>query len=162
MVIEYLGKCVKVLFRTLFVVILCGVCFLAGVGATFYVKDKEARTDMANLVLHDLSSSLELAGLVNGSNLDLAAIKLQQNKNIVELILTVSALRPEVSKLDSISLESLCKTIQLENDGLLEDPKIGEIRILAKGYLDEVNGSVLKQISELQKIFKGKGCKIAI
>jgi hypothetical protein len=153
---------VKVLYKTLLVVIVCAIGFLAGVGATYYATEKQANISMANLVLHDLSGNLELAEMVNDSNVDMAAIKLQQNKNFAVLILTVSALHPEVDKLDSISLESLCKTAQLSNNGMFDDPRIGEIRILAKEYLNNINGQVSNRIAELQKLFKGKGCKVEI
>jgi hypothetical protein len=152
----------KILYKTLFIVIFCVIGFLAGVGTTYHTMEKQANISKANLVLHDLAGNLELAEMVNDSSADLAAIKLQQNKNFAVLILTVSTLGPEIDKLDGISLESLCKTIQLSNNGLFDDPNIGEVRILAKEYLVDISERVANQISELQKLFKGTGCKISI
>jgi hypothetical protein len=150
--------------RIILIIFLCITSFLAGVGATYYATNKETGVDTANLLLHELSKNVKLANLVNdsGNNVDVEKIKMLQNKNIAESIVAISVFQPEVSELDSISLETLCEMIQLSNNGIFENPNIGGIGILAKEYLKNISGSVSKQVSELQKTFRGTGCKISI
>ncbi len=80
----------------------------------------------------------------------------------MEAILSLSVIDPNPQILDSISLESLCLVTEMKNDDHFSKVVIGGAEGMVLDYLKKIVEPILKEISQLQTLFKGTGCSTAI
>jgi hypothetical protein len=140
-------KIVKVF---LFVVVTLGFLTL------YYIYNKRnAAIDYSNLTFSDLKNDLDAWNIVKDMDV---GVKKNYSRSVIGKLMRVSAMRPDISRLDGNSLEVICLLRKPEYQELFEIYDFNDTSTLILRYLQNIKNESDASLKKLQQSLGGTEC----
>ncbi|MFO1389974.1 hypothetical protein [Cellvibrio sp.] len=141
--------------KKIIVAIFVGIGLL-GCLTLYYVHNKKiAAINYSNQILGDIKDDLQTWSYVRSNDVN---IKKNYSRSIVNKLIRVVILKPEVVKLDGNSLETICLLRATEYQKLIELYDVNDHAKLVLMYLDDIREDSEIGLKKLQKSLGGSGC----
>ena len=132
---------------------------VASMLSVFFTKNKMEdvdRVNKANLLLYDISDSVELLHLLAERNLkthsDSDIIGVVENI-LIKKIVMVATLKPTIKNMQGVPLEALANVLEYSQKPGFSFSIDNEMKKLVAVYLDSIRQEVLKESKRRKKIF---------
>lgn len=120
-------------------------------------KQDESSAKLSDIQFKEIDADLSTWDLTRGSGDEL---KKHLAESLVAKILMIGAAKPQVSLLNTASIETICKLTLPEYQFIYEFNRSKEFAKLAYNYLLAIKDQSATRLVELQRTFGGQGCQV--